>query len=124
MTAIRVRRARAEDAAAVSAFGLALAEDEKVPGRRFTPEAVLRDGFGAEPRFIAFVAERGGVGRKLVAALAAEARRQGRGHLWWTSLPQRSDAREFYKAVAATSEQLYAHALGAQAFRKLADEAE
>jgi GNAT superfamily N-acetyltransferase len=157
---VRVRRARPEDAAVVSAFGLALDEDEAVPGRRFTPDAVLRDGFGSQPRFIAFVAERDGepvgfalatpsyetnwaeaglyvgdiyvapaarrigVGRKLVAALAAEARRQGHGHLWWTSLPQRAEARAFYESIHATTEQVYAHALGSVAFHKLADEAE
>jgi GNAT superfamily N-acetyltransferase len=57
MNAIRVRHARPEDAAAISSFGLALGEDEDVPGRAFTPEAVLRDAFGPQPRFFALVAE-------------------------------------------------------------------
>src|ERR1700693_187411 len=34
--------------------------EEAVPGRRFTPEAMLRDAFAPEPRFILLVAERAG----------------------------------------------------------------
>jgi GNAT superfamily N-acetyltransferase len=59
MNAIRVRQARPEDAAAISTHALALGEDEDVPGRALTPEAVLRDAFGPQPRFFAVVAEMG-----------------------------------------------------------------
>jgi GNAT superfamily N-acetyltransferase len=155
---IVVRRARKEDAATVSAMCLALNEDEAVPGRRFTPQAMLRDAFAPEPRFILLVAERAGVvvgyalatpsyesnwaapglcvgdiyvapparrrgvARALVAALAAQARREGRAYLWWTSLPGNAGAREFYRALGSTTEHLHAHALAGDEFVRLADE--
>src|SRR5262249_22006025 len=59
--AILARSARPEDADAVAALGLALNEEEAVPGRRFTPAAMLRDAFAAAPRFILLVGERDGV---------------------------------------------------------------
>lgn len=155
---IVVRRARKEDAATVSAMCLALNEDEAVPGRRFTPQAMLRDAFAPEPRFILLVAElagvvvgyalatpsyesnwaapglcvgdiyvapparRRGVARALVAALAAQARREGRAYLWWTSLSGNAGAREFYRALGSTTEHLHAHALAGDEFARLADE--
>ena len=158
MTAIRIRRARRGDAATVSAFCLAFGEHETVPGRRFTPKAVLRDAFGRNPRFILLVAERGGepvgyalatpsyesnwavsgfyvgdvyvapharrsgVGRKLIAALAAKARRQGREYLWWTTLPGNSTVRRFYRAIGATTQELRAHVIARGTFSRLANE--
>ena len=131
-----------------------------MPGRRFTPEAMLRDAFAPEPRFILLVAERAGavvgyalatpsyesnwaapglcvgdiyvapsarrwgVARALVAELAAQARREGREYLWWTSLPHNASAREFYRALGSTTERLHAHALACEAFARLADEGE
>jgi ribosomal protein S18 acetylase RimI-like enzyme len=158
MTAIRVRRARRGDAAAVSAFCLALGEHEQTPGRRFTPKAFLRDAFGRNPRFIVLVAERDGavvgyvlatpsyesnwaasgfyvgdvyvapkarrcgVGRRLIAALAVQARGQGREYPWWTTLPGNSAARRFYRAIGATTQELRAHVIARKVFRQLADE--
>jgi GNAT superfamily N-acetyltransferase len=159
MTAIHVRPARPADAAAMSSFGLALGEDEEVPGRQFTPEAVLRDAFGPQPRFVAVVAEldervvgyalatpsyesnwgasglyvgdiyvasearRRGVGRKLVAALAAEAARRNLTFMWWTSRPHNVGAHAFYASLGATHENVRAHAVFAGAFERLAGEA-
>jgi GNAT superfamily N-acetyltransferase len=66
---------------------------------------------------------RRGIGRALIAAAAAEARRDGGAFLWWTTLPTNPAARAFYAALGAEEEVLHAHTLEGEAFRVLAEDA-
>jgi GNAT superfamily N-acetyltransferase len=63
---------------------------------------------------------RSGVGRKLMAAVAARARQRGASHIWWSSMPRNFPARRFYLSLGATDERIHSHALFGQAFDKLA----
>ena len=76
----------------------------------------IADLFVAEPR------RREGIGRRLVAAVAAEARRRGANHLWWASQTWNDDAAKFYDRIDANNQQINAHALIQEAFERLADE--
>jgi GNAT superfamily N-acetyltransferase len=67
-------------------------------------------------------ARKRGVGRALMAACAAEAKRQRRGFLWWVSKAWNVDAHHFYHTIGAIEEPVMAHALTYKAFEKLADE--
>ncbi len=71
--------------------------------------------------YVAPAARRQDVARALVAALA---RREGRGYLWWTSLPHNAGARAFYARIGASDQELHAHALANDTFAQLADEGE
>jgi len=54
---VRVRPARAADAAILSEMANDLNDHVGVPGRPFTPERVLADGFGAAAAFTPLIAE-------------------------------------------------------------------
>jgi RimJ/RimL family protein N-acetyltransferase len=79
-------------------------------------------GFYVGDVYVAPPARRRGLGRKLIAALTAQAKRDGREYLWWTSLPHNAAGREFYCALGATTEEVHAHALVHEAFARLAEE--
>lgn len=57
---LRVRPATHDDADAIARLARGLNEFHKDPLEHFTPEAVLRDGFGASPPFAVLVAEHAG----------------------------------------------------------------
>lgn len=63
---------------------------------------------------------RAGVGRRLLASVAARARARGGTHLWWCSMPANFQARRFYTVMRATDEKLHSHALFGRAFDRLA----
>jgi len=63
-----------------------------------------------------------GVGRALVAAVAATAKATDRTFLWWVVKDWNAAARGFYKALGAISEPVGAHALTFDAFEALAQE--
>lgn len=65
-------------------------------------------------------ARRRGVGRALVAAAAAEARRQGKSYLWWATRAWNDEAQAFYRRLGAFDEALHAHVLPQMAFEELA----
>jgi len=74
-----------------------------------------------------FVAEgtRGlGIGRALVAACAAQAKREGRAYLWWATRAWNGAAQDFYRRLGAFDEPLLAHVLSPEALESLADEGE
>ncbi|GAA0599791.1 hypothetical protein GCM10009416_42300 [Craurococcus roseus] len=62
---------------------------------------------------------RRGVGRALVAAMAAGARARGGSFLWWTALPGNAAAHRFYASVGGAGEDLRAFALAGAAFGDL-----
>jgi len=57
MTAVRVRPARADEAALLAGMANDLNDHVGVHGRPFTPERMLADGFGPEAAFTPLVAE-------------------------------------------------------------------
>jgi ribosomal protein S18 acetylase RimI-like enzyme len=56
----RIRPATPDDAPAIARLARGLNELHRDPLEHFTPEAVLRDGFGPSPCFSVLVADRGG----------------------------------------------------------------
>jgi GNAT superfamily N-acetyltransferase len=58
--AVRVRPATASDACEIARLARALNEYHEDPVEHFTPDAILRDGFGPRPWFHVLVAEHGG----------------------------------------------------------------
>ncbi len=64
---------------------------------------------------------RAGVGKKLMAAVAARAARRGATHIWWSSMPGNSPARRFYASLGAVDEPIRSHALFGKPFEKLAE---
>ncbi|MCC7426086.1 MAG: GNAT family N-acetyltransferase [Alphaproteobacteria bacterium] len=78
--------------------------------------AYVADLFG-RPAF-----RRRGMGRALLAAIAAEVAAEGRTYLWWAAKPWNDEARAFYAALGASTELVTAHALTFDAFQDLAAE--
>lgn len=72
--------------------------------------------------YVAGSARRRGVERALVAAVAREARGQGRSYLWWVAKPWNTQAAAFYAKIGARREPIIAHALVLDAFDRLAGE--
>ena len=76
-------------------------------------------GFYVGDLYVAREHRRRGVGRALLAAMAAEARARGGRFLWWTALPGNAEAHGFYRAVGAAGEELRAFVLADAAFERL-----
>jgi ribosomal protein S18 acetylase RimI-like enzyme len=64
-----------------------------------------------------------GIGRSLMASVAAEAQRQKLTFLWWIVKPINKQALKFYAKIGASSETTIAHALPGYGFFELANEA-
>lgn len=79
-------------------------------------------GLYLEDLFVAPAARRSGVGRALMAAVAALARRRGLSFLWWCSRPQNAAANAFYATMETLSEEILAHAMAFAEFERLAKE--
>jgi len=63
---------------------------------------------------------RRGLGRALLAAMSAEAKRRGGSFLWWTARPGNVGAHGFYRGVGGVGEEVRAFALADAAFDRLA----
>lgn len=63
---------------------------------------------------------RAGAGRRLMAAVAARAKKRGGTHVWWASMPPNYQARRFYGTLGATDEVLHSHAVFGSTFERLA----
>jgi GNAT superfamily N-acetyltransferase len=155
----RVRRARVDDAEALTRLGQALNTHQGDPSTHFTAEAVRRDGFEGAPRFEAWLAERDGravgyalvvpaayetsyakagvfvqdlfvvpearhrgIGRALLAAVAADARRRGLEFVWWTSRTWNTESHAFFRTLATAEEPVIAFAAFGDEFTRLANE--
>jgi GNAT superfamily N-acetyltransferase len=79
-------------------------------------------GFYLADLYVDVAARRTGLGRRLVAAIAAEARRRGSTYLWWASKDWNTEAAGWYDRLGAISEPVTAHALIRDRFQGLADE--
>lgn len=81
-------------------------------------------GLYVQDLYVSERTRRRGIGRKLVAALAAEARARGKTYLGWVSKAWNTEAQAFYRSLGAIEEPVVAHALTFAAFERLADEHE
>jgi len=79
-------------------------------------------GFYMGDLYVAREHRRRGVGRALVAGMAAEARARGARFLWWTALPGNAGAHGFYRALGCRDEPLRAFVLADEAFNRLVDQ--
>ena len=61
-----------------------------------------------------------GVGRALMAAVAAVAKAEGRTFLWWCSKEWNREAQAFYAGLGAIEESIRAHAIFGEPFERLA----
>jgi GNAT superfamily N-acetyltransferase len=154
---VRVRRAAPADAQILAALGQALTQQQGDPGVAFTPDAVLRDGFGHVAKFEAWLAEtegsvvgyalvvpgayetsyakagafvqdlfvspevrRTGIGRALMAAIAADTCRRGFEFMWWVSRTWNTEAHAFFRRIATVEEPVVAFATFGDALVRLA----
>jgi GNAT superfamily N-acetyltransferase len=79
-------------------------------------------GYYVSDFHVAEAARRRGVGRALMAACAAEAKRSKKTFLWWASKAWNVDAQHFYRTLGAVEEPIMAHALTFKTFEALAEE--
>lgn len=63
-----------------------------------------------------------GIARKLIGAVAQEAKKNGNTFLWWASKDWNKEAQKFYEKLGASTEPAMAHALTHEAFEKLVQE--
>jgi GNAT superfamily N-acetyltransferase len=80
-------------------------------------------GFYVYDLYVRAAARGRGVGRSLLAAVAALAKAEGRSFLWWNSKEGNARAQAFYRDVGATEETVKAHALFGPAFDAMASDA-
>lgn len=81
-------------------------------------------GFYLYDLYVREAARGRGVGRALLAAVAARARSEGRTFLWWSSKDWNREAQAFYAGLGAIEESVKAHAIFGEPFEQLAASAE
>ena len=74
--------------------------------------------------FVAPEARQRGVGRALMAAVAADTRRRGLDFMWWASRTWNTESHAFFRTLATVEEPVIAFATFGDKFIELADEAE
>jgi GNAT superfamily N-acetyltransferase len=79
-------------------------------------------GLYLQDLFVTAAHRRGGIGRALLAAVAAEARARGLGFVWWAAKPWNTAAHAFFRRFAAVEEPVVAFATFGEAFERLAAE--
>jgi GNAT superfamily N-acetyltransferase len=89
----------------------------------FYDTAFAEKGLYLADLFVAEAQRGQGIGRALVAAVAAEARRRGTSFVFWTAMERNRRAQAFYRSLGATEEPLVAYALNGAALDRLAGEA-
>jgi GNAT superfamily N-acetyltransferase len=72
--------------------------------------------------FVAPEARQHGVGRALMAAVAADTRRRGLEFVWWASRAWNTGSHAFFRTLATVEEPVIAFAMFGDEFIKLADE--
>jgi GNAT superfamily N-acetyltransferase len=79
-------------------------------------------GLYVQDLYVAPAHRRHGVGRALLAALAAEARTRGLGFLWWASRTWNTEAHAFFRRFATVEEPVLAFAAFGEKLEELAAE--
>ena len=121
-TADAVRRDLADPAVAIEVL---LAERDGAPvgyalfHTAYTAEYAA-SGLYMVDLFVVAAERHRGLGRTLVAAVAAEAKARVKTHVWWCSKPDNRSAPAFYRAIGAVAEPMIAHAVSGVAFESLA----
>ncbi len=80
-------------------------------------------GFYLCDMFVDAQARRRGIGRALIAGIAAMARAHGRSFVWWATKATDTVAQTFYGTLGASAEPVVAHTLGFAPFEALAAQA-
>jgi GNAT superfamily N-acetyltransferase len=93
-----------------------------VPGAYETSYA--KAGVYVQDVFVTPEARRLGVGRAIMAAVAADARRRGLEFVWWVSRTWNTEAHAFFRTLATVEEPVIAFATFGEEFNRLADEGE
>lgn len=84
--------------------------------------AYAKAGMYLQDLFVEPTARRRGVGRSLLATVAAAARCRGLEFVWWASRTWNTDSHEFFRTVATVEEPVVAFAAFGDEFTKLANE--
>jgi GNAT superfamily N-acetyltransferase len=79
-------------------------------------------GVYVQDLFVSPEARRRGVGRALMAAVAADARRRGLTFVWWASRTWNRDSHDFFRTIATVEEPVVAFAVFGDDFDRLADD--
>ncbi len=108
-------------------FRVLLAEWKGEPSGYALFHPCYETGWAARGFYLAdlFVLERArgrGLGRALVAAVAATANREGRTFLWFATKDWNETAQRIYRALGASAEPIVAHAITHDRFMALAAE--
>jgi ribosomal protein S18 acetylase RimI-like enzyme len=74
--------------------------------------------------FVAPEARRRGIGRALMAGVAADTRRRGLEFIWWASRAWNTESHAFFRKLASVEEPVVAFATFGNEFTRLADEGE
>jgi GNAT superfamily N-acetyltransferase len=80
-----------------------------------------KPGVYLQDLFVVAEARRRGVGRALLAAVAADTRRRGLEFVWWASRTWNTGAHAFFRTLATVEEPIVAFAVFGEEFEKLAD---
>ena len=86
--------------------------------------AYAKAGVYVQDVFVAPEARRRGVGRAIMASVAADARRRGLEFVWWASRRWNTESHAFFRTLATVEEPVIAFATFGEEFTRLADEAE
>jgi GNAT superfamily N-acetyltransferase len=101
-------------------------DDGEIVGYAMVLPAAYETGFAKagvylQDLFVAPEARRRGIGRALLAAVAADTRRRGLEFVWWGSRTWNTDAHAFFRKLATVEEPIVAFAVFGEEFEKLAD---
>ena len=101
--------------------------DDRAVGYALVVPAAYETGYAKAGVYVQDVfvepgARRRGVGRALLAAVAADARRRGLEFVWWASRTGNTESHAFFRTLATVEDPVIAFAAFGDEFANLADE--